>query len=304
MTRASQRRAGDAVAEHLDVIVRFHDPARLRELNRCVFSLVGQTYRPVRIILALQRFSAADIATTEAALAPLLDGEPDLHLSVINWEHADPADARAVLLNLGLSVAQGRYLAFLDYDDVLYPEAYALLVERLRLTGSAIAFAAVRVMRLEVYRSYFYTAEEVVPTFKGAGLLDLFTTNFCPLHSYVIDRTAIPKAMLTFNSALVMEEDYDLLLRICAAHKSDFALIGTRIGDYYYKTDGSNTVPTQGGIPAAEYDHYRTIRAAIAHRKATTLIAPDVQRALGLAVASAPLTIADAVARMSGRTTP
>jgi hypothetical protein len=292
------------VAEQLDVIVRFHDPSRLRELNRCVFSLVGQSYRPLRIILALQRFSAEDLAATEAALAPLIDGEPDLHLTVINWEHADPADARAILLNLGLSVAQGRYLAFLDYDDVLYPEAYARLVERLRLTDAAIAFAAVRVMRLEVYRSFFYAAEEVVPTFKGSGLLDLFKTNFCPLHSYVIDRAALPADLLTFNSALVMEEDYDLLLRICAAYKSDFELIDTRIGDYYYKTDGSNTVPTQGGIRAENYDHYRTIRAAIEHRKATTPVAPDVQRALGLAVASTPLTIAQAVERLAGRGAP
>lgn len=108
-----------------------------------------------------------------------------------------------------------------------------------RPTGAAIAFAKVRAMRVDVYDEFFYTKERVIPPFSGSDLLDLFHNNYCPLHSYVIDRSQCPTGMLEFVTGLTMEEDYDVLLRICATFLSDFTLIETDIGDYYCKTDGT-----------------------------------------------------------------
>jgi len=118
--------------ESLDVIVRFHDLCRLRDLDRCVFSLVGQKFRPLHIHLAVQRFTPAMIEEMRANLAPLLLIENPPLLSILNWAHPEPADARSALLNLGLEGGKGRYVAFLDYDDTLNPEAYELLVGQLR----------------------------------------------------------------------------------------------------------------------------------------------------------------------------
>ena len=298
MAPVSPKRAGDAVSEVIDVVVRFHDLTRISELKRCVFSLVGQSHRPIRIILAMQRVSATGIETVKSSLAPLLADHPTMHLSVVYWEHSEPADARSVLLNLGVGVAQGRYLGFLDYDDVMYPEAYATLTDRLRSTGAAIAFASVRVMRLVVHESYLWTEQRVVPNFSGRDLADLFRHNFCPLHSFLIDRERVPAGALTFDTSLAMEEDYDVLLRICAQCPSDFALIGTEIGDYYYKTDGSNTVPIEGGVKLEGLGRYELVRAAINRRKNEILVAPDVQRALGFALPDETATIAQIVARL------
>src|SRR5690606_31534123 len=122
--------------------------------------------------------------------------------------------------------------------------AYELLIAQLKESGAAIAFATVRVMRLNVFKRFFYTSEKVIPPFSGQNLRDLFRNNFCPLHSYVMDRSQLRADHLNFLTTLTMEEDYDVLLRICAELPSDFTLINTNIGDYYYKTDGSNTVPT------------------------------------------------------------
>ena len=288
-----------AKPEQIDVVVRIHDPGRMRELARCVFSLVSQTYRPLRIVVTAQRFSEGALAATRAALASLIAGEEDVALDIVNLTDPEPADARSVLLNLGVQNAQGRYLAYLDYDDALYPDAYELLIGRMRETGAAIAFASVRIMQLQVFDHFFYTAEKVVPPFNGKTLMDLFRNNFCPIHSYVIDRGQVAPDLLAFNTNLLMEEDYDVLLRICARYPSDFSLIGTDIGDYYYKTDGSNTVPTNGVLTPQSVERYKGVRLTIEHRKRVTLVSEAVQNLLGLLPSRRPVTVRDVIDRYS-----
>lgn len=279
--------------DSINTIVRFHDVRRLPELERCIFSLVGQEYRPLHIILALQRFTPGEIAETQTALAPILAGENDVKLTFANYDEEEPADARSALLNMGVRHATGRFLAFLDYDDVLYPEAYQLMISRLQRSGAAIAFAAVRVMRLDVYESFLFTVKRVRPPFNGSNLVDLFRNNFCPLHSYVMDRSQISGGLIQFNTSLIMEEDYDVLLRVCAKYHSDFSLIRTNIGDYYYKSDGSNTVPTDGGLTGEARARYMEIRWAIEETRRTTVLSREVQEFLGLEETAEPLTIRD-----------
>ena len=286
------------MSEQIDTVVRFHDVSRLVELKRCVFSLIGQSYRPLKIILTTQRFSENDVYEARQALAPLIDEEEGVTLSVVNWDQAEPQDARSELLNLGLLAARGRYLAFLDYDDVLYPEAYELLVSRLKESTAAIAFAAVRIMRLDVYERYLYTTEEIVPVFRGVALIDLLRNNFCPLHSYVIDRQQMAGGPILFDTTMTMQEDYDWLLRLCARYTSDFSLVKTRIGDYYYKTDGSNTVPTAGVITDKEQTKLDSVITAIEVQRRMTIVSETVQRTLGITEPSETATIRDVIDRV------
>lgn len=277
----------------LDCIVRFHDVRRLPELERCVFSLVGQSYRPLNIILVLQRFTAEEIAVTHSALAPLLKGSKTPTLSMHNWKESEPVDGRAYLLNLGLKAASGRYLAFLDYDDTLFPEAYNLLISRLRKSGAAIVFASVQLMRLRIYEKFSYTEGEVTPRqFHGTNLRDLFQKNFCPLHSYVLDRQQIPFDILYFDTSLIIEEDYDFLLRICAQLKSDFSLLETFIGYYSYKTDGSNTV-ANNGLDSEKMTTYKRVCALIEHRRQSTYVSLPVQATMGVSNPCDQLTISE-----------
>ncbi|WP_158279366.1 glycosyltransferase [Azospirillum humicireducens] len=267
----------------LDCIVRFHDPRRLAELERCVFSLIGQRYRPLNIVLVLQRFTPAEVAATEAALAPVLSLPGAPSLTVRNWNGETVADARTHLLNCGVEAAQGRYLAFLDYDDLLFPEAYELLVAKLRDQEAAIAFASVQVMQVEVRDRFFRTIGPQTPTYRGRDLGDLLDHNFCPIHSYLLDRSKLPADLLRFDPTLTIEEDYDLLLRICAQYPADFSLIGTEIGYYIYKTDGSNTVGQAGGLSGEKLALYETVQRRIRERKAMTPVSVPIQARLGLA---------------------
>ncbi|MEQ8735665.1 MAG: glycosyltransferase family 2 protein [Rhodospirillaceae bacterium] len=286
------------MSEQMDVIVRFHDARRLSELKRCVFSLTHQSYQPLCVILAVQRFSDSEIKSLRTALDELSDGY-DLEIKIVNWEKPEPVDARSALLNLGIANAEGRYLAFLDYDDVMYPEAYETLISRLKTTDAAIVFASVRVMLLDVYEDFFYAAEQVTPGYRGSGLIDLLRNNFCPLHSYAIDRHKILNAELSFDTVRTMQEDYDLLLRICAKYASDFGLIGTQIGDYNYKSDGSNTVPTGGALSGEVLAQLEAVKTAMEVRRRTTAVSLDVQNSLGLSEAIEGATIRDVIDRVA-----
>ncbi|WP_321840501.1 glycosyltransferase family 2 protein [Paraburkholderia bannensis] len=289
------------IENQVDCIVRLHNPKRLLELGRCVFSLVGQTHRPLNIILAVQRFSESDIESVREALRPILSLPNAPTLNFINWQQPEPADARTELLNLGLSVCSGQYVGFLDYDDVLYPEAYELLVGQLQATKAAIVFASTRVMSVDVHNGFVYARSQINPPFHGENLRDLFKANFCPIHSYLIDRSKVGRNELSFDTTLTWEEDYDMLLRVCSAHSSDFGLLDKVIGDYYYKTDGSNTIPHSTPPSAQRLAEYERVTAMIEVRRRTTLVAPDVQRLLGLGQPDPQLTIRGALSRTEVR---
>ncbi|SDQ16560.1 Glycosyl transferase family 2 [Paraburkholderia fungorum] len=285
------------IENQVDCIVRLHDVKRLNELERCVFSLVGQTYRPLNIIVTLQRFSPSDIAQVEASLARLLKMHDAPSLELVNFTSEEPKDARTELLNLGLAKASGQYVAFLDYDDVLYPEAYGLLVDQLKASNAAIAFSSVRVVHADVSPQFLVATRADSAVFPGEGLEDLFVANFCPIHSYLIDRS-IASPELYFDTLLTWEEDYDLLLRITAAYPSDFELIGTVVGDYYIKSDLSNStgvVGAEGKLGGERLLEYEKVAALIEARRRITRISDAVKNQLGLQTHAENLTIRSAL---------
>ncbi len=265
----------------LDVIVRFHDVDRIAALDRCIFSLIGQEYRPLQICLVTQRFTSTAINETRKRLQPLLDIDTSVNLIILNWENPDPTDARSVLINLGLNSATGRYLAFLDYDDAIYPEAYRLLIDRLQCTNAAIAFGGTCWKVTEFYGNLPYVKSKKFP-YKGSGLRSLFTQNFCPIHSFIVDRQRIPLQFLYFDPLITRAEDYDFLLRICSQFPSDFESLGKTIADYYIKTDGTNTINTEWAESLGGYGEWEQAEIFLEQRRRMTPISADVQRSLGL----------------------
>jgi hypothetical protein len=282
-------------SEQVDTLVRFHDFSRLMELKRCIFSLVGQTYRPLNIILLLQCFTPDQEQMVHQELQPLLKGDNAPTLQLHNRCEPEPRDARAHLLKSGISMTAGRYLAFLDYDDTLFPEAYQLLVQQLRHSNAAIAFASVQPMIVDVYNDFCYSRgyPETIP-YQGNTLHDLFRSNFCPLHSYMFDREQIPSELLQIDTDLTIEEDYDLLLQVCAALPADFSLLNTSIGYYSFKTDASNTVGMESLTPQQQ-EIYTRMSARIEQRRTSTYITPPVQKALGFVDPHRSRTIRDAL---------
>jgi len=105
-------------------------------LDRCVQSIVDQTYRNLEIIL-VDDGSPDNCGTMCDAWA-----EKDARIKVIHKKNGGLSDAR----NVGMSIATGDYIGFVDSDDYIAPEMYRLLLERLLADGSDIAACGVEMV--------------------------------------------------------------------------------------------------------------------------------------------------------------
>lgn len=91
-------------------------------LNACLESVVGQTYRDLEIILV-------DDGSTDGS-GELCDEweRKDARIRVVHKENGGQGVAR----NVGMELAAGEYIGFVDSDDIIAPRMYESLLNELR----------------------------------------------------------------------------------------------------------------------------------------------------------------------------
>ena len=101
-------------------------------LDRCVESIVGQTYKNLEIILV-------DDGSPDNCPA-MCDGwaEKDSRIRVIHKENGGVSSAR----NAALDIATGDYIGFVDSDDWIEPEMYLSLIQKISESGKNIALCS------------------------------------------------------------------------------------------------------------------------------------------------------------------
>jgi glycosyltransferase involved in cell wall biosynthesis len=241
----------DSSGSIVSVIVRFHDVKRLVELDRALFCLVNQTHRPVEAVIVLQNL-AGQVASIKE-LAGRFDWLAYGHSApvVVNHESSE-RDCRSQLLNVGVANARGRYLAVLDCDDYLYSYAYEHIIAGLCESGAAIGFGGIAIRYKRVIESFIYTTDAGGRNCDDKSYDDLFFDNFCPIHSFVADRSIISSDDLKFDDRLTRLEDYDLFLRICSKYRYNFKTRSKCIGVYNHDIAGDNSVLIETVRPTVE----------------------------------------------------
>jgi hypothetical protein len=245
----------------VSVVVRFHDISRVSLLERAIQSLHAQVGAKVQPIIVTQRFSVEDLRLLETSIRRQWYFSDQPQPEILNFSDDGSYDARSDLLNAGIQrhlKLRNRYLAFLDYDDVMYTHAYATLMDALCTSGAAIAFATVEVANVVAFKDYEFVYALSKP-YKGKDKFDLIKDNFCPLHSYLLDTSKLQAEELYFRSDLNRLEDYDFLLRVAGRHPCDFSKLSTSVGLYVMRTDGTNSTPHGVGSVAEREtgDHWK-----------------------------------------------
>lgn len=105
-------------------------------LDKCISSIVNQTYKNLEIIL-VDDGSPDNCPTMCDAWA-----EKDSRIRVIHKTNGGLSDAR----NAGMTVATGELMAFVDSDDWIVPDMYEYLYQRLTEDNSDIAACGVQMV--------------------------------------------------------------------------------------------------------------------------------------------------------------
>ncbi len=148
----------------LSVVVPFYNvEAYLRD---CLESLRAQTLTDLEVVLVDDGSPDGSLQVAEEFVAA------DPRFRLVRQENQGLGPAR----NTGTGIATGRYLAFVDSDDLVAPRAYAQLVGSLERTGSSFAggnayrFSAAK----GVYQSW--THREPFAQTRPATTIDAFPT--------------------------------------------------------------------------------------------------------------------------------
>src|SRR2546428_2889288 len=221
------------VPHYVSVVVRYHSTGKLDCLEEALFSLAVKKYDKLQFVLVVQQPDASLLPCLQTILqqqpfrlplaTEIVDYNNDCHPGTAeahSVKHlilpvAVPAgvDGRSHLLNWGMRFAQGQYLAFLDYDDVVYGEIYQALITRLQSVEAAVAFGGTRLAVVNVMdsssSSMFIESKRPFVNEKKTKAHLLLQGNFFPLHSYVIDRSRVNQQDLYIDPKLSRLEDYE-----------------------------------------------------------------------------------------------
>lgn len=164
-------------------------------LKESVASVVAQSHRDWELVI-VNDASKDDTLHLARELA-----EGDARIRVIDLEsNGGVANAR----NAGLQAARGRYVAFLDSDDLWLPDKLKTQLQFMRDRGAAFTFTQ--------YRRFSQTGSLSKPISIPAAVnyTKLLRGNVIGCLTVVIDRTKIPDASMP----PVKHEDYVTWLRI------------------------------------------------------------------------------------------
>lgn len=259
----------------LSVIIRNHSADRLALLDQAVFSLACQRYTPLEVVVATQDRSPAAVAALEALLGR--------HQAIGGFQYqvvrqAGEGDLRARLLNVGVEASRGQYIAFLDDDDVVYPQHYEDLIGALEEGDAGWAYGATRraVFGRDADGTLYCKKKQEFPAPPAFSLPHFVNDNYIPLHAFVLDTSRLGRFPIVFSEELTRLEDYVFLLRLSALFRPVF-VPGHASCEYRLRDDGSNSTPLESDSDErkreleGEWNYSRAIKDAV-KRKLTLLV--------------------------------
>lgn len=125
--------------------------------------------------------------------------------------------------NTGIQAAQGRYLLFLDADDLLHPSAIEWLIDAMENQEDRLCHMGCRrfVDRTSPHSGAVY------PPSQKTALSDLIHSSLAPVHCVLCPATAV-RAVGCFEESLQACEDWDLWIRLAfyGLHSKAVPLVG------------------------------------------------------------------------------
>lgn len=223
-------------------IIRFHKDGEFSLLKNALYSLAAMDNCSVIPYIAAQDLNEEQLSTLDLLLKSIPFSAGISPTTRLFSSENGTGDLRSKMLNESLLAVTTRYATVLDYDDLLFPDAYDWLINRTVITGKAIAFGRVysteydskRQLILSRSRSFEY----------GYSYRDFISHNHAPIHSFLIDLERVSLKNIEYYDDQRYMEDYLLTLQIFTADNTDWDSLRENyyIGDYIHSIDRSHTL--------------------------------------------------------------
>jgi glycosyltransferase involved in cell wall biosynthesis len=195
----------------ITVIVPAYNVAGL--ILPCLASIMAQSHESWQAIVV-------DDGSTDGT-ADEIRTLDDPRISLVQQANAGVSAAR----NHGLALAEGRYVMFLDGDDVLNPAAFARLADMLDARASAVAAFGTFLKILPSGGPYPGQKPLALHEYPDGDVLEpMLRANFLANGGHVLIRTEVARKLGGFDTRLRLSEDWEFWCRLAA--EGAFAFIG------------------------------------------------------------------------------
>lgn len=183
----------------ITVVVRTYNREKL--LYTCLNSLNNQCFKDFEVVLVND--GGRDVSDVIKYFKGKL---------VITYINHGTNLGRAASLNSAMSVARGRYLTFLDDDDIYYPDHLNVLSEAVQNNGIKVAYTACkRILCLQKNGKIVPQKEDRI--FKEFDRKYLMVVNYIPILTVIIDISLLRETG-AFDESMDTNEDWDMLIRL------------------------------------------------------------------------------------------
>jgi tetratricopeptide (TPR) repeat protein len=216
-------------------------------LGKALDSILAQSFRDFEIVVVNDCGQGVEqIITPRGAQAP-----------ITYIRHGNNRE-RSATRNSGIKAAQGKYIAYLDDDDLFYPDHLETLVNYLQSTQSQVAYTdANRAWQIQKGGEYI-TAKRDLPYSYDFDYDSILVTNFIPILCIMHEKACLDKVGL-FDEGLATHEDWELWIRMSRAFS--FNHIRKATCEFSWRDDGSSTTSSRRSDFARTvkliYDRYR-----------------------------------------------
>jgi len=246
--------------DKVTTIIRLHRQGSPALLERALLSLLTQTGCRVQPLITLQDFSDDEVAQLQASWAAMPwahDCQPIIRRYA---SKAQSPDLRSLMMNDALKSIGSGYVALLDYDDIVFPEAYRTLIGQLKASEKAVSFGRVYSVYID---GVSHKIIERHKTFvEGHGYQEFLWNNHAPIHSFMMDIGKLDLTNIKFYDFMKFMEDYYFTLQVFTEDNVDWDSLKTNVfvGDYtHWRGLARNTVAVSDEAATAAIltdDHY------------------------------------------------
>jgi GT2 family glycosyltransferase len=219
----------------VSVIIRTKDRPAL--LQRALTSMANQTFKNFEVVLV------NDGGEDVGSFLNLFESQ--FH---IRYVRNAVSKGRTAAVNTGFENSTGKWISYLDDDDILYPWHLESLFLAAESGKNKFVYS-------DFNRALFLNSKTITPDIlNGAPLWEysrkeLLIQNHIPIHTWLYARECAEKVGL-WDESLDRLEDYDFLLRLSANYS--FYHLKKVTCEYRYYVDSANSIYT---------DRYRTLVA-------------------------------------------